>query len=373
MKITGITARLLSIDASPRFGDEGIPPGRPATWEYPLFTLHTDEGIDGYTMGYGNQGDGRALAYLVRDVYLAELLGENPLHIEMLWQKLRRRTRHMYTLLDAVVGIVDVALWDIMGKAMNQPIANLLGLYRTKVPGYATGYRFHPNPEQVYEEAQQMKQAGYHGYKLHFWNDPKSDIPCIYAAREAVGPNFPLMQDFNSKYSYTQALEAGRVLDELDFYWLEEPINERQMGNVRRLADELKTPILGGETLRLDEMPEQLSQQVFDIGRGDVYSKAGITGLYKCCTMCELFGLNLEIHTMATPLLDAANLHVACAIKNCDFAEIIHPVYRFGMVGKPLDIDAEGYLHAPTQPGLGIELDWDWIDNHTIEIIRSEQ
>ncbi len=370
MKITGMTARLLEVDARPRFGDEGVPPGRPSTWHYPLMTLHTDEGIDGHTMGYGNQGDGRALAYLLRDVYLAEILGENPLHIEMLWQKLRRRTRHMYALMDSVVGIIDVALWDIMGKAMQQPIAMLLGLYREQVPGYATGYRFHPTAEQVHAEAQAMKARGFHGYKLHFWNDPQTDIPCLYAAREAVGPDFKLMQDLNSKYSFTQALTLGRVLDELNFYWFEEPIPERQTDNVRRLADELKTPILGGETLRLDEMPEQLRYGAFDIARGDVYSKAGITGLYKCCAMCELFGLNLEIHTMATPLLDVANLHVGCAVRNCDFMEVIHPVYRFGLKGQPLDIDDAGYLHLPSGPGLGVDLDWDWIENHTVEVIE---
>ncbi|MAS33988.1 MAG: hypothetical protein CL610_08270 [Anaerolineaceae bacterium] len=369
MKITGLTARLLEIDARPRFGDEGVPPGRPSVWHYPLFVLHTDAGIDGYSMGYGNQGDGKALAHLVRDVYLAELLGENPLFVEAIWHKIRRRTRHMYALMDSVVGIIDVALWDIVGKQMQQPIAMLLGAYRTRVPGYATGYSFHPTPDIVFKEASQMKQAGYHGYKLHFWNDPKTDIPCMYAAREAVGPGFPLMQDLNSKYNLTQALEAGRVLDELNFYWFEEPIPERQMANVRKLADELKTPILGGETLRLDEMAEHIRYGAFDIARGDVYSKAGITGLYKTYAMCELFGLNLEVHTMATPLLDVANLHVACAVQNGEFMEIIHPVYRFGMVGNPLDIDADGYLHMPQGPGLGIELDWDWIEDHTIEVI----
>ena len=371
MKITGMSARLLEIDASPRFGEEGVPAGRPSTWHYPLITLHTDSGIDGYTMGYGNQGDGRALMYLVRDVFMAELIGENSLQIEQIWQKIRRRNRHLYALTDAVVGIIDVALWDIMGKVMQQPIAMLMGLYRERVPGYATGYRFHPTPEQIYEEAKDAKARNFHGYKLHFWNEPKTDIPCMYAAREAVGDDFNLMQDLNAKYNLTQALEVGRVLDELNFYWFEEPIPEQQLTNMRLLADELKTPILGGETLSLNEMPDQIRHMAFDIARGDVYSKGGITGLYKCCMMCELFGLNLEIHTMATPLLDAANLHVACAIKNCDFAEIIHPVYRFGMKGQPLDIDDEGYLHMPTAPGLGIALDWDWVEDHTVEVIKS--
>src|SRR5688572_8593535 len=96
MKITGLTTRLLAVDAAPRYGRQGVPPGRPHTWHYPLVVVHTDAGIDGYSMGYGNQGDGRALATLLRDAYFSEIVGEDPLKVEALWSKLRRLQRHMY-------------------------------------------------------------------------------------------------------------------------------------------------------------------------------------------------------------------------------------------------------------------------------------
>jgi L-alanine-DL-glutamate epimerase-like enolase superfamily enzyme len=367
MKLTGLTIRQLAIDAAPRYGPEGIPPGRPATWHYPLITLHTDEGIDGHTMGYGNQGDGRAISCLMRDVFWPKIRGENPLEIERLWLRLRRANRDLYALSDAMSGMIDVALWDILGKVRNAPICDLLGRVRDRVPGYCTGWSFHPTPERAFDEAREMKARGFQGFKCHFWNDPARDIPCIRATREAVGPDYALMQDLNALYDYHDALKVGRVLDELNFTWFEEPIPDRQTGLLRRLADELKTPILGGETVTLDELAEQVRVQAYDIARGDVYMKAGITGLMKAFRLSELQGMRLEIHTMATPLLDLANLHCNLAAKNGGYAEVIHPVYRFGLKDRPLDIDAGGWLHAPTVPGLGAELDWDWLDNHTVD------
>ena len=370
MKITRLTIQQLEIDAAPRYGEEGIPAGRPATWHYPLVTVHTDEGVEGHTMGYGNQGDGRSIACLVRDVFWPKIRGRDPLETEKLWRSLRRANRDLYALSDAMAGMLDVAFWDILGKVRNLPICDLLGRARDRVPGYCTGWSFHPTPERAYNEAREMKEKGFRGFKCHFWNDPDRDIPCIRATREAVGADFPLMQDLNALYDYHDALKVGRVLDELNFTWLEEPIPDRQTGLLRRLADELATPILGGETVTLDELAEQVRVQAYDIARGDVYLKCGITGLMKAFHLCELQGLRLEVHTMATPLLDLANLHCNLAAGNGGYAEIIHPVYRFALKDRPLDIDADGWLHAPAGPGLGANFDWDWIDDHTVDRVE---
>jgi L-alanine-DL-glutamate epimerase-like enolase superfamily enzyme len=93
--------------------------------------------------------------------------------------------------------------------------------------------------------------------------------------------------------------------------------------------------------------------------------KGGITGLRKAMAAAELFGLPLEIHTANTPLLDVANLHVACAAANTEFVENHHPVFRFGLKRHPLEIDADGCARLPAGPGLGVELDLDWIDDRT--------
>src|SRR5690606_12546123 len=117
-------------------------------------------------------------------------------------------------------------------------------------------------------------------------------------------------------------------------------------------------PLLVGETSSLMEMAALLNPP-FGMLRGDVLIKGGITGLQKAFAACSLFGVNLEIHSAGSPLLDVANLHVACANANCGFVELHHPIFRFALRGAPLEIDRQGYLHLPGQPGLGVALDWD--------------
>lgn len=368
MKIAGITTRVLEFDATPRFGNKPIPPDRSKTWRYPLIIVHTDEGLDGYSMCYGPHGDGPAMAEILRDVFFPEIAGENPLHPEVLWKNLMRKNRHMYNLSDALVGVLDVAFWDIKGKALGASIVDLLGPHRDKIKTYATGQVYLPDEQEVYDEAKNMKQAGYHGYKLQLWQGPDVDIPRFHAAREAVGDGFPLMQDAVGGYTYAEALKVGRVLEELHFTWFEEPIPDRQLGLLQRLDDELDIPLLVGETLSLGELSQVISLS-FKYVRGDVLIKGGITGLQKAFEMSELAGANLEIHTANAPLLDVANLHVACANKNCEYLELHHPIFRFGLKNSPLEADSRGYLHVPERPGLGVDLDWDWIDEHTIEKI----
>ncbi len=366
MKITDLTTRLIAVDPRPRYLDGRIPPGRPSVWHYPLVTVHTDSGISGHSMAYGPHGDGAALADILHHVYRSELLGENPLHIESLWQKLQRKQRHLYNQRDTLAAVIDVALWDILGKATGQPIATLLGQYRDRVPAYMSAHSEHYSAEQIAREAISARQAGYHGYKLQLRDGPAADIPRLRAAREAVGKDFRLMQDPNSAYSLHEALEVGRVLNACDYHWFEEPIPEAQLANYRYLTQTLRTPILAAETLPLADLANCIQGRVAVMLRGDVLLKGGITGLRKAMAACELAGLNLEIHTANTPLLDVANLHVACAARNTTFMEVHHPVFRFGLKQHPFDsLTDDGMITLPDGPGLGVELDADWIDAHT--------
>ena len=369
MKITGMKTHILALDSTPWYGGEPIPKNVPITWHYPFTIVSTDEGIDGYTMGYGANSEGRGTAHQLHDVYLPVIIGQDPLRHEALWQELMDLNRHLYPMSDGLLGMLDVAFWDIKGKAANKSIGELLGLYRDRVPSYRTGSHYNDTPDKVYQEAKAMKQEGYRGYKLSLYGGPERDIPRLRAAREAVGPDFRLMEDAVSNYTFTQALTVGRALVDLGYYWFEEPVPDRQIGQLKRLAEELPIPILATETVSLRELPEYLQQHAVDLARGDVFIKAGVTGLRKAAALCEVSGFNLEVHTLHSPLLDIANLHVACSIRNCEFVESHNPMFRFGLKNAPLDIDAQGYQNLPKGPGLAIELDWDWIENHTVEII----
>ena len=190
----------------------------------------------------------------------------------------------------------------------------------------------------------------------------------IARVREAVGPDFPLMQDPNGVYTFDEALRVGRILDELDFYWFEEPIRDQQRLLLRQLQQSVRTPLLVGETCRFADFHLNLCDGVFPLVRGDALIKGGVMGLRKLMAAAETFGVDLEIHTANTPLIDIAQLHVACACQNTRFIENHHPIFRFGIKDNPLEADANGNVEVPEKPGLGVDLDWDWIDDHTAAV-----
>jgi L-alanine-DL-glutamate epimerase-like enolase superfamily enzyme len=166
-------------------------------------------------------------------------------------------------------------------------------------------------------------------------------------------------------------VRVGEVLEELDYRWFEEPIPDRNLDQLRRLSEQLRIPIAALETVRLHEMPEAIRHGAVDLLRGDVLIKGGITGLRKACATAELFGYGLEIHGIGPVLLELANLHVALSVDVSEFVEAHDPFYEQGLVGRPLAIDGDGCRVLPDAPGLGAEIDWDWVADHTVDIIRS--
>jgi L-alanine-DL-glutamate epimerase-like enolase superfamily enzyme len=370
VRVTGIRSRVLRIEAPETYASHATEPGPAREWLYLLTTVATDAGVEGHSMMWGPNREGRGIGHLARDIFGEALLGADALAVEARWQELRDRTRGLYPLSDSLVALFDVAFWDIAGKVAGLPIARLLGQYRERIPAYVSPSAYDSlTIEGTRTEAADVKAAGFHGYKLWCVLGPERDIPRLRAAREAVGPDFRLMADAGGLYRFTEALEVGRVLDELGFTWYEEPVSDYHLPLLRRLAAELETPILAAEkTTPLGYTIEYLRQDAVDILRGDVLMKAGITGLRKMAIAAELFGQDLEIHGTLTSLLDVANLHVSAAIRNSRFVEVFwEPDYRFGLRGEPLVPDADGYVAVPAAPGLGVEIDWDWVDDHTIE------
>lgn len=177
------------------------------------------------------------------------------------------------------------------------------------------------------------------------------------------------MLDPVALYNHQQALRVGRAIEELGFYWYEEPLHDADIHGYIELSRALDIPVLALESLPGGPygVAEYLTRHAVDMVRSDVSWKNGVTGLLKTAHLCECFGVNCEIHTTCYALLDVANLHVNCAISNCEFAEVLLPAepFRFGLLDQPV-MDADGYLHAPQSPGLGVTIDWQRIDACTI-------
>ena len=193
------------------------------------------------------------------------------------------------------------------------------------------------------------------------------------AVRNAVGADYTLMCDPGWCYNYEEALRVGFALDDLNYYWYEDPLADQDLYNYVKLKQKLRTPIMATEYPQagLDSYAQWIIQSATDFLRGDVAIKGGITTLIKTAHLAEAFHLNYEIHHGGNSLNNVANLHVMMAIANAQYFEVFLPdeAQKYGLV-KDIEVDATGHVHAPTEPGLGAEIDFELIKRKTVAVLR---
>ena len=341
-----------------------------------LATIVTDEGAEGYSFGT-SEG-------LVERVFKPALVGEDPFYRERLWQRLRHWQRIHRDLTDRDIGVIDMALWDLAGRALGQPVYKLLCGYRDKVLAYASTMCGDElagglaTPEDYARFAEWCMGRGYKAFKLHTWMppiewapDPRRDVEACAAVREAVGPDVPLMLDSYHYYSRQQAYYLGRELEKLGFYWLEEPMDEHSVSSYVWLSQNLDIAVVGPETAegKMSTRAEWITRGASDISRGGVGDVGGITPLMKIVHLAESFGVAMEVHGGG-----AGNLHVLGAMGiPGEFYErgLLHPFIDYDEVepwlnAKIDDLDAEGYVHLPAAPGLGYDINFDYIRENRV-------
>lgn len=345
-----------------------------------LVTLTTDEGHQGHAFGAPEVVRRHVLDAFARKV----LVGQDPLHREQLWHSLEHWQRGSAgQLTDRALAVFDQALWDLAGRALKTPVYKLIGGYRDKVPAYgstmcgdelAGGLA---TPDDYAAFARKLVDRGYKAIKLHTWMppvsfapDPAMDIKACAAVREAVGPGIELMLDGYHNYSRTDALRIGRALEKLGFSWFEEMMNEQSMASYTWLSGQLDIPVIGPESLsgKHHSRADWVQAGACDILRAGVAGTGDIGPALKVAHLAEAFGMNCEVHGNG-----AANLAVCAAIKNCRWYErgLLHPFLDYDEVPAYLrrladPMDNEGYVHLSRQPGLGEDIDFDYITAHTV-------
>ena len=359
MKITGLKVHVLEWDRAPHHWRDGLPAGGPKGRET-LLRIQTDEGIEGHSTHWG-------------DANIAEinwkLVGRDPLRIEEIWQDLWRNLRS--STIGGAIDAVDVALWDLMGKCTGQPVYRLLGGARNRLPAYASTLTLDSIKEYL-DLADDALSRGYRAIKLHAWGRVQDDANLFRALRKHVGDDIVLMYDASSMFTYEDALYLGRVLEDLNYYWYEEPMDHLNLTALARLADALTIPLavaeatVGGPFKALDHIMAGAA----DIILTDpiLKMKGGFTGVMKTAHICEAFGMQCAIHGWMVP-----SLHVACAIPNCRYFESLLPEGFFippGTHTASTEIAPDGTVGPWEKPGLGMEIDWKWIDSHTIRLIE---
>ena len=352
-----------------------------------LTRICTDEGAEGLYLGGAGHGDQDGLGAqdraALRGTMRARLLGQDPFDREKFWHWM-----WVSNTPENLLSVVDMALWDLQARACDLPLHKLLGGCRDRVKAYASTYPNMGKPEVYAEHAAACQARGYRHYKIHpyyFW-DPETqqpdpgrpshidwDIECCRAVRSAVGDSMVLSFDPWGTYrTYEEAVKVGRELERLNFYWYEHPMNEYRVGAYEKLCAELDIPILGPEIAAgsIYTRADWIRRGASDMSRIDVL-RGGVTGVRKMAAICEAFGVKCEVH-----MSGFANLQLLGAS-----SEDVCEYYERGLLAPGVDeettlpylhsicdpLDDDGYVRVPTAPGMGYELNWDYIEENRIK------
>lgn len=280
----------------------------------------------------------------------------------------------------------DVCLWDIMGKAVGRPIYQILhggvGGAKTKLMAYASSTH-HPNIEDYAPEAQKAKSENFRAYKIHPGvgaHRNGAEVPAyighmeeIRQVREAVGPEFILAHDPVMMYNRYEAMKVGQLLDELDYAWFEDPLRTDDQEGLIELCAAVSLPVHVGEFIySISDFAEYISKRALDVVRVIADNVGGISGSMRVGLLADAFGLECTPHNWGNPMDLAVHFHLELALPNASWFEVPYPPELVDHPYMPIKYrpDSEGFIHAPTAPGLGVPIDRDAFDRATRRILR---
>ena len=317
----------------------------------------TDSGISGW-------GEGATVP--ARHAIETCVIGRDPFHYEVIWESLHRLGTDT-----AAISAVDIALWDIMGKALKQPIHHLLGgAYRNRVQAYATGLFRRDRPDQtaaLVAEAKGYADAGFKAMKMKVGFGPDYDIKNVAAVRRAIGDNILFAVDANCGYDVGSAIAVGRRIAENDLLWFEEPIAADDVEGYVEIRRALNIRISGAEQLRGRwAFRRMIQERALDIIQPDVCVCGGFTEFRKIAAMASANHVRVIPHMFGTAIRLAATLHLLATLPDSPRAlEPFPTMLEYDMSENALRTELaqepirhiDGVVDVPQGPGLGIEID----------------
>lgn len=332
-----------------------------------IIEIHTNEGLTGIGPGV----DPGLLS-----TFETQLVGKDPFAVEQHMAALRY---YAATAPYRGTACVDIALWDLIGKACGQPLYKLWGGFKEKVPAYASMVQL-STPDERADLAGRLADEGWQAIKLRIHHESMhDDIATVEAVRQSIGDRMQIMVDANQAQSsgtwqpgvlwdYRRAVETARELERLNCYWLEEPLPRFAFDQLSKLNQAVAMPIAGGENNRnLHEFVQMVQQNVYDILQPESMVMEGITSLRKIGTLAELHGKKVAPHHGGRNLGTIAHLHLIASWPHSPYLELLHdpPIGRyhhgFSILAEPPVVDSEGFIRVPQGPGLGVAIDPDLV------------
>jgi L-alanine-DL-glutamate epimerase-like enolase superfamily enzyme len=363
MKITAITAVPLSYR---------LPEGKTVTMgvgstlkrDAIIVRIETSDGITGYGEAHPGRSPG-AVTSLIHNTLAPMLVGMQATDVVGAWQRVHRMQLSSHGLgAGAALALsgIDMALWDIRGKAAKMPLYELLGGTRRRIPAYAGGISLGYQPKQsLAEEAQEYVARGYKAIKLRLGDNAKVDIERVLHVREALGDGVDILTDANAVYTMADARRVLPVLADIRAGWLEEPFACNDFASYREAAKITPlVPLAAGENhYTRFEFAQLLEAGAVQVWQPDLSKCGGITEGVRIAAMASAWRIPINPHSSATGLNHAATLHFMAATENSGYFEAC--VSKFNpfrdMFGSTFEIGADGCVAPPEGPGLGIEVD----------------
>src|SRR5262245_18029657 len=368
MRITQLESHLLRLPLSRpiRLGDDGGRRGRLDQIFMLIVHLDTDAGHRGLGFAYTIEGGGRALKALADDDLAPLVVGEEPLDHERLAAKVYWRLQSIGRrgLVAQAYSAVDLALWDLKGKAAGLPLYKLLGGARESAPVYGsdTGWLW-MSAEEVIEASRPYLEQGMVGIKVKVGNpDPEADAARLTEIREALGEEIWLGVDGNQRYDYGTALAMGHFFEEeIGADWFEEPLSCEDVEGHARLAQKLEVPIALGETLfHSHEFERYLAANAVDVLQPDITRVGSLTAWLKIAALAEQ-----HHRTLAPHVLPEIGVHLACGLPHVKSVEHMPWLYP-AFVETPAIV--KGQIVPPQKPGLGLEISSEALEKYRVEV-----
>ena len=326
--------------------------------------VQTAGGLEGmgYTYSVGDIG-GSAIEAMVRDDLAPVLVGEEGDRIERLWE---RMWWHVHFVgrggaASFAMAALDIALWDLRGRASGEPWWRLLGGHDPRVPVYAGGIDLQFSLEALLAQADSFTAQGFRAIKMKVGRERLSeDVERVAAMRSHLGSDFPLMADANMRWRVDEAIRAARGLAPLGLFWLEEPTIPDDVAGHARIAREGGLPIATGENFHtVYEFQQMIQHGAISFPEPDVATLGGVTPWLKVAHLAETCNLPVTTHGVHD-----LQVHLLAAVPNSSYLE----AHGFGLdrfIRHPLRIE-EGEAVAPDRAGHGVEFDWEALEEHRV-------
>ncbi|HET9651406.1 MAG TPA: mandelate racemase/muconate lactonizing enzyme family protein [Usitatibacter sp.] len=372
LKIAEITAIPTSFPL-PKDSNVRLGIGRAIKRDSVIVKVRTESGLVGWGESHAGRAPG-AVAALINTTLRTLVLGMDATDVVGVWNRIYSRqlaSHGMGAGCSLAMSGLDMALWDIRGKAVGWPLYKLLGGSNRPVPAYAGGVSLgFQDPRDLVAEAKVHVDAGYRAIKLRLGDTVRNDIARVEAARDAFGDDMEILTDANIGYTLEDARRVMPALEDLGVRWLEEPFPAHDYRSYATARSFSTVPLAAGENhFTRFEFSRLIEENSVDVIQPDLSKSGGITECLRIAAMASAHKLQVHPHTSMTGINMAASIHFLASLDNGGYFEgdvSRNNLFRDELTSRPYELAKDGTVRPLEAPGIGVEVNEEFLKSHPV-------